>query len=144
MKNSLLLCHVTNTCLLSSGTKSHISDTLNYLHSLQGTQNAQYFQLTFYRPTSKLPLHPSDPEINTKSTITSVFFFTNLLTLVKKPLHLVTSKIILDLERIKFEPLSNYSTTQKLSVSSVLQIHTLFSSLKFCGYTGCVTGNGRF
>jgi hypothetical protein len=58
------------------------------------------------------------------------------LTLVEKPLHLVIGKIILDLERIKFEPLSNYNTTQKLSVSSVLQIHILFLSLKFCCYIG--------
>jgi len=80
-----------------------MSDTFNHLHLLQGTQDAHYFQLTFYGPTSKLPLHHSGPETNTKSTITSVFFFffTNLLTLVEKPLHSVTSKIILDLKRIR-------------------------------------------
>lgn len=65
----------TNIYLLSFGTKSHIADTLNHLHSLQGTQDAHYFQLTFYGPISKLSLHPSGPEINTKSTITSVFFY---------------------------------------------------------------------
>jgi len=64
------------------------------------------------------------------------YFFTNLLTLVEKPLYSVTSKIILDLRRLKFEPVSNYITTQNLSVSSVLQIHMLFLSLKFCSYIG--------
>ena len=103
---------------------------LNHTYQLQLTMYTCY-RAPFYGPTSKLPLHPS----GTKSNITSVLF-TNLLTLVEKPLYSVTSKIILDLRRLKFEPVSNYITTQNLSVSSVLQIHMLFLSLKFCSYIG--------
>ena len=45
------------------------------LHLLQGTQDAGHFQLTFYEPTSKLPLQLSGPEINTNSTITRPFCY---------------------------------------------------------------------
>jgi hypothetical protein len=122
MKNPLPLYQVTNIYLLSFDIKSHKSATINHLHWLQGTQDAYHFHLIFYGPTSKLPLHLSGSEINTKALLL-VYFFTNLLTLVEKPLHSVTSKILLDLKRLKFEPLSNYSTTQKLALSSVLQTH---------------------
>ena len=72
IKNPLPLYHVTSIYLLSF---AHISATLNHLYLLQGTQDACHFQLTFYGPNSKLPLHPSGPEIHTKSTITSEFLY---------------------------------------------------------------------